>query len=109
MAESERKKQLECELAKFRLELREDSALCADYIAGCSTMDLCQISAEMAGMHWLYNYTTYAADVKCIKDHLIKMYGVHKGVWRNAAKCAKLYHLSTGVPAEWPWLVIDKC
>lgn len=106
MEDGQKRKQLLVDaLAELKLELRNDSVLCADFIAGKSNMSCSQISEEMAGMHWLYNYTTYEDDIKSIKEHLLRTYGIHKGIWRNAAKCAKLYHLSKRVETKWPWLV----
>lgn len=100
----QRKQTLLDELAKLKLTLRDDSVLCADYISGKGNLTATEIAREMAVMHWLHNYSTYPKDVQCIKDYMIKIFGVHKGVWRNAAKCAKMYHLSKMTDTEWPWL-----
>lgn len=100
----QRKETLLKELAKLKLTLRNDSVLCSDYISGNGNLAASEIAHEMAAMHWLHNYSTYPKDVQCIKDYMIRIFGVHKGVWRNAAKCAKMYHLSKMTDCEWPWL-----
>lgn len=104
----DRKARLTNALAQCKLCVRDDSSLCNQFLQGHAQMHESKIADEMAVMHWLHNYTSYNADLKSIKEYLINSYGPYKGVWRQAAQCAKLYHLSKLPPkclsGQWPWL-----
>ena len=96
---------LKNELAKLKLEMRDDSSLCKEYIAGASKSSASEIAQEMALMNYLHGYTTYTSDLVKVKEYLVKQHGPFKGVWRHASQCTKLYITSTKeVPNIWPWL-----
>lgn len=93
----------EC-LETLKLELREDSVICNNYINGSDQKTTDTIVHEMAIMHWLHNYTTYKRDVERMVDHLLKTEGVHKGIWRRASHHVKAYLVACRWPEQWPWM-----
>ena len=100
-----RKTDLIHELSKLKLELRSDSSLCKEYIAGSSKNTASEIAYEMALMNYLHGYTSYATDLTKVKEFLVKQHGPFKGVWRHASRCTKLYITATAeIPSRWPWL-----
>jgi hypothetical protein len=103
MPSIERETRLKEELAKVKLEIRDDSQLCKEYIEG-SDLSLEDVVKEMATMHYLHSYTEYKADLERVADYLIKSRGPFRGVWRCAAQSVKLVHVSKGLPEKWPWL-----
>ena len=86
------------------LELRKDSVLCADFIAGTSSMTAERVAHEMAIMHWLHSYTTYRSDLEKVVQLLMKDKGAFKGIWRQAAAITKTFIIATQKPDWWPWL-----
>ena len=100
----ERQNKLVKELSELGLELRSDSSLCKDFIAGETVMSVEAVCAEMATMHWLHSHTTYQSDLEKCVDHLIKEKGAFKGIWRSAATIVKTYLIATKKPKSWPWL-----
>lgn len=100
-----RKDKLVTELSKLKLDLREDSTLCKEFISGTSNLTAEDIAKEMALMHWLHNYTSYSTDMTTVKNYLVGVHGPFKGVWRQASKCTKLYICATNdIPDQWPWM-----
>ena len=100
----ERQSVLVKELAELGLELRSDSSLCRDFIAGETAMSVEAVCTEMATMHWLHSHTSYQSDLEQCVDHLIKEKGAFKGIWRSAATIVKTYLVATRKPKSWPWL-----
>ena len=97
--------ELVSELSKLKLDLREDSTLCKEFIAGSSSLTAKTIAKEMALMNWLHNYTSYSTDLTRVKNYLVDLHGPFKGVWRQASKCTKLFICATNdIPEQWPWM-----
>lgn len=103
MSTEDREKRLQAALSEIKLDMREDSQLCKDFING-SDISLEEVVKEMATMHYLYNYTDYKTDLERVVAHLVQTRGPFRGVWRCAAQSVKLVHMSKGLPEKWPWM-----
>jgi hypothetical protein len=103
MGDEERRKTLEAALREVKLEIREDSILCRDYIGGKDDPCVAEIVQEMATMHYLYDHTDYKADLEKVVQYLIRTRGAFRGLWRYAAQHVKLVYVARGLPDEWPW------
>ena len=104
MSAEEREKNLKAALDQIKLEMRDDSQLCKDFIGGGSDMSLEDVVKEMATMHYLYNYTGYKTDLEQVVAYLVQVRGPFRGVWRCAAQSVKLVYMAKGLPEKWPWL-----
>lgn len=104
-----RKSKLINELGKYKLDFRDDSVLCYNYINGDNKYDLDEISLRMCEMKYLYEY----CHIDECRDIAYEHYRVEKeaGYYPNMsvsyhAEMIALEKYSNGkYPSTFPWLV----
>ncbi len=100
-----RKSELINELNKYRLQLRNDSKLCDNYInIKKKNINLQQVVHEMCIMKFLYDYTNYEER----RNNYIDEYAYHNG-WVDMVECSndvkeEIRQEINGWPNHWPWL-----
>ena len=104
-----RKSKLIDELAKYKLELRDDSVLCQNYINGNNKCDLDEIVLRMCEMKYLYEYChmNECRDIayEYYKEEKRAGYYPDMSVSEHAEMIALKKYSNGKYPDTFPWLV----
>lgn len=108
MTSIKRRKELIEELSKYKLELRDDSKLCQNYIENTLNKyywTLKRVVNRMCEMHYLYNY----ADMeKCLdearEDHISQLEAGFIPDTDIFYEAERLALKNRSYPTKWPWM-----
>jgi len=107
-----RKKELEEELRKYKLEIRPDSRLCYCYIHEKldKTWSLDKVVFEICVTNWLWNYTDYKDRCDYVLKHMMNNFRA-KTICHNYFKLyvqpnikIDTINFMGGIPLKWPWI-----
>ena len=107
-----RREKLIKELSKFKLELRNDSVLCQNYIEGKSSHDLDDIVKRMCEMKYLFEYCHMDECKQIIYDECDSdsdssdsSYSYSISIFKRAEILALKKYSNGKYPSTFPWLV----